>query len=166
MRTVIVAIASSIATAVLVVGVGLKGQSFEDHRTVDVNLMVHNRPLQTNDAGDRLKVDIEGHVKESSVFTAFDAQISPGATAPIHTDGVSSHTAQLVVSGQPQVCVYRLEGSNDGGNHWFPLNDEDTSCGVSTVIFAANRPVQMVHGVLVTIGGGTAGSVAMYYAGR
>jgi len=166
MRSVVVAVASSLVTAVVVVGVGLRGQAFDDHRSVDVNLMVRNHPLELNDKGDRLKVDVEGRVKQDSIVMAFEPQLSTGVTPPILTNGVSSHTAQLVVSGQPQACAYRLEGSNDGGNHWFPLNDQDTPCLASTAIFAPERPVQMVHGVLVAMSGGTAGSVAMYYAGR
>jgi len=163
MRIVSTAIVSSVLTA-SVLTVIASGQPTDERRTFDVNLMVRNHPLELKN--DRLMVDVEGRVKQESVFAAFESQLGPGATIGLETNGVASHTAQIVVGGQPQVCVYRIEGSNDRGNHWFAISDRDISCVASTVAFIPNRPVQMIRGVLLALEGGTAGNVTLYYAGR
>jgi len=163
MRTVLVALASSLVSAGFVVGSVVSGQG-DERKPLDVNLIVRGRPLELSMHNDRLKVDVEGHVATDSVLASFEPQLSEGPTSSVRTNGVASHTLQVVVSGTPDACMFRLEGSNDHGAHWFQLS-EDALCLKSTVIFVPNRPVEMARGVLLTLSGGTAG-VAMHYAGR
>ena len=163
MRTVLVALASSFVTAAAVVGSVVSGQS-DERRPLDVNLVVRGRPLELSMHNDRLKVDVEGHIATDSVLASFEPQLSEGPTSSVRTNGVASHTIQVVVSGTPDACAFRLEGSNDHGAHWFWLSDE-APCLRSTVMFVPNRPVEMVRGFLVTLSGGT-GGIAMHYAGR
>ena len=163
MRTVLVALVSSLITAAVIVGSVVSGQS-DERKPLEVNLVVRGRPLDLSMHDDRLKVDVEGHVATDSVLASFENQLSEGPTSFVRTNGVASHTLQVVVSGTPDACAFRLEGSNDHGAHWFPLS-EDAPCLRSTVMFVPNRPVEMVRGFLANLSGGTAG-IAMHYAGR
>lgn len=131
-------------------------------RRMDVNLLVKNEPLEADHG--RLKVAVDGKLALESVSYDFDPQLAPGFTAPFAVDGASMHTFQLVVTGTPTACAYRLQGSNDKGITWFNLSDNDVLCLASTVGFEKDRPVALVRGALFTLSG--LATVSMHYVGK
>lgn len=97
----------------------------------------------------------------------FPAQTAVGATA---TTGLMrglpiNHTAELIVTGAPTTCTYRLQGSRDGIT-WFNLSAADVSCVATTVAFESNKPAVTVRGNLVTLTGGTAPTITLKYIGK
>lgn len=97
----------------------------------------------------------------------FTAQTAVGATA---TSGLMrgipiAHTAELVVTGAPTGCTYRLQGSRDGVT-WFNISAADITCTSSTVAFENGKPAVSVRGNLLTLTGGTTPSVTLKYIGK
>lgn len=137
------------------------GQS-EAARRMDVNLLARNEPLEADHG--RLKVAVDGKLALESVSYDFDSQLAAGFTAPFPVDGASMHTFQLVVTGNPTACAYRLQGSNDKGVTWFNLSDNDVPCLISTVGFEKDRPVALIRGALITLSG--LATVTMHYVGK
>jgi hypothetical protein len=98
---------------------------------------------------------------------AFIAQTTTGNTVSSGLmRGVAlQHTAELIVTGAPATCTYRLQGTGDGVT-WFNVSAADVTCTTSTVAFEANKPVMQVRGSLITLTGGTAPTVRLKYIGR
>lgn len=97
----------------------------------------------------------------------FVTQTAVGATA---TSGLMrgvpiAHTAELIVTGAPATCTYRLQGSRDGVT-WFNLSAADLVCTASTVGFENGKPAVTVRGNLLTLTGGTTPSVTLKYIGK
>ena len=97
----------------------------------------------------------------------FVTQSATGATA---TSGLMRgipvwHTAELIVTGAPATCTYRLQGSRDGTT-WFNLSAADVTCTTTTVAFESGKPAVSVRGNLLTLTGGTAPTVTLKYVGR
>jgi len=97
----------------------------------------------------------------------FTAQTTTGATA---TSGLMRgipvwHTAELIVTGGPATCTYRLQGSRDGVT-WFNISAADITCTSTTVSFEVGKPAVSVRGNLLTLTGGTTPSVQLKYIGR
>lgn len=97
----------------------------------------------------------------------FTAQTATGTTA---TSGLMrgipvAHTIELVVTGGPTGCTYRLQGSRDGTT-WFNISAADITCTTSTVAFENGKPAVSVRGNLLTLTGGTTPSVTLKYIGK
>lgn len=97
----------------------------------------------------------------------FTTQSATGATA---TSGLMrgipvSHTAELIVTGGPAGCTYRLQGTRDGTT-WFNISAADITCTATTVAFETGKPAVSVRGNLLTLSGGTAPTVTLKYIGR
>lgn len=75
------------------------------------------------------------------------------------------HTAELIVTGGPAACTYRLQGSVDGTT-WFNISAADVTCTSTTVAFESNKPAKNIRGNLLTLSGGTAPTVTLKYAGK
>lgn len=96
---------------------------------------------------------------------SFSAQNAVGQTAAVDVGVASVHAIQLVVTGSPAGCTYRLQGSNDGTN-WFDISASDITCTSSAVSFEANKPARFVRGDLKTLTGGSSPTVTLHYAGK
>lgn len=97
---------------------------------------------------------------------SFTAQTATGQTTGYTLGGILiNHTANLVVTGAPTGCTYRLQGSRDGTN-WFNISGTDITCTASAVASYANFPAQYVRGNLLTLTGGTTPSVTLQYIGK
>lgn len=97
----------------------------------------------------------------------FITQSAVGTTASSgNIRGIAiQHTAELIVTGAPATCTYRLQGSRDGVT-WFNISAADVVCTATTVAFEANKPTVVVRGNLLTLTGGTAPTVTLKYIGR
>lgn len=96
----------------------------------------------------------------------FTTQTGVGATTMRSLGGVAvAHTAELIVTGGPATCTYRLQGSRDNVT-WFHISAADIVCTTSTVAFVAAAPATYVRGNLLTLTGGTAPTVTLKYIGR
>lgn len=97
----------------------------------------------------------------------FAPQTAPGPTAEVDAGAVVSHSIQLVVTGSPAVCAYRLQGSNSANaGRWYNISSDAIPCTADTVSFEANKPTRYVRGYLLTLTGGQSPSVALYYVGK
>lgn len=97
----------------------------------------------------------------------FATQSGTGATA---TSGLMrgvpvAHTAELIVTGGPAACTYRLQGSRDGVT-WFNISAADITCTATTVAFENGKPAVTVRGNLLTLSGGTTPTVTLKYIGK
>lgn len=107
------------------------------------------------------------NVDLAGVSNSFAAQSAVGATsALVPTFIPQTHTAQLIVTGGPTGCTYRLQGSNDGGATWFNISAADITCTTTTSSFEVNKPGVRIRGNLLTLTGGTTPTVTLHYAGR
>lgn len=96
----------------------------------------------------------------------FAAQTGTGATAssgairgtPVH------HAINLVVTGAPATCTYRLQGSANGTT-WYNISAADITCTSSATAFETGKPTRYVRGNLLTLTGGTAPTVTLQYVG-
>lgn len=97
----------------------------------------------------------------------FTAQTTVGATASAgNIRGIAiNHTAELIVTGAPATCTYRLQGTRDGVT-WFNISAADITCTSTTVAFEANKPAVTIRGNLVTLTGGTSPTITLKYVGR
>jgi len=98
----------------------------------------------------------------------FPAQSGTGATASSGLmRGIAMfHTIELIVTGAPATCTYRLQGTRDAVT-WFNVSAADITCTSSIVTFeSAAKPVVQVRGNLLTLTGGTAPTVTLKYIGR
>jgi len=97
----------------------------------------------------------------------FTTQTTTGATASsgLMRGYAVNHTAELIVTGGPATCTYRLQGTGDGTT-WFNISAADLTCTSTTVGFEANKPVAQVRGNLLTLTGGTTPTVTLKYIGR
>lgn len=95
---------------------------------------------------------------------SFAAQTAVGQTLSLGTGVTNTHTSQLVVTGAPTGCTYRLQGSNDSVT-WFDISASDITCTSSTVSHTVDKPSLYVRGNLLTLSGGTAPTVRLHYAG-
>lgn len=95
----------------------------------------------------------------------FAAQSATGATVSYDTFNTRVHTAQLVVTGSPLTCTYRLQGSNDATN-WYDISGSDITCTSSAVQHVADKPSRYVRGNLLTLTGGTSPTVQLLYSGQ
>ena len=89
------------------------------------------------------------------------AVASAGAQAGIPVN----HTIELITTGAPSGCTYRLQGSSDGTT-WFNISAADITCTSSTVSFEANKPAKYVRGNLLTLTAGTSPTVTLKYIGK
>lgn len=104
----------------------------------------------------------------ASASVSAPAQNGTGTTPTLTpTNGLipAQHSIQLVVTGGPTGCTYRLQGSNDGGTNWFNISASDITCTSSTASFEANKPTKLIRGNLLTLSGGTTPTVTLHYAG-
>lgn len=97
----------------------------------------------------------------------FTAQTATGATA---TSGLMRgipvyHTIELIVTGGPAACTYRLQGTRDGTT-WYNISAADITCTATTVAFETGKPAVSVRGNLLTLSGGTSPTVTLKYVGR
>ena len=96
----------------------------------------------------------------------FTTQSAVGATTGRSLGGVAiTHTTELIVTGAPATCTYRLQGSRDNST-WFNISAADITCTATTVAFVHGAPAQYVRGNLLTLTGGTAPTVTLKYIGR
>lgn len=104
---------------------------------------------------------------QDGAYNAFTTQTATGATAAFlaPTSVLSHHTIELITTGGPATCTYRLQGSNDNVT-WFNISAADITCTTTIVAFETNKPVIRVRGNLLTLTGGTTPSVTLKYAGR
>ena len=96
---------------------------------------------------------------------SFTAQTAVGQTAGFDVGTASVHSIQLVVTGAPTACTYRLQGSNDGTT-WYHISAADITCTSSIVSFESNKPARFVRGDLKTLTGGASPTVTLHYAGK
>lgn len=97
----------------------------------------------------------------------FTTQTATGATASAgNIRGIAvSHAAELIVTGAPATCTYRLQGTRDGTT-WYNISASDITCTSTTVSFETGKPAVSVRGNLITLTGGTAPTVTLKYVGR
>jgi hypothetical protein len=121
--------------------------------------------------GTRLEPIAEAQSSPAAYFSGyqktFTAQTTTGATASSGTmRGISvNHTIELIVTGAPAGCTYRLQGTRDAVT-WFNLSASDITCTSTTVSFESNKPTVQVRGNLVTLSGGTSPTVTLKYVGK
>lgn len=100
-------------------------------------------------------------------YNSFTAQTGTGATtalaAPMSV--MTHHSIQLVVTGAPSTCTYRLQGSNDNTN-WFNISASDITCTSSTQAYETSKPARWVRGNLLTLTGGTSPTITLHYASQ
>jgi hypothetical protein len=111
---------------------------------------------------------LEAQAGGAGYHRTFTAQTAVGATSASGTlkNGIAiNHTAELVVTGAPATCTYRLQGSRDGST-WFDISASAITCTTTTVAFEANKPAVQIRGNLVTLTGGTAPTITLKYIGR
>lgn len=95
----------------------------------------------------------------------FTAQSVTGQTASFDATGAAYHTINLVVTGAPSGCTYRLQGSLDAVT-WFNISASDITCTSTVTTFESSAKVtRYVRGNLVTLTGGTAPTVTLQYGG-
>lgn len=100
------------------------------------------------------------------IHRTFTTQTATGATTALTPRGIPTHhTAELIVTGAPTGCTYRLQGSRDGTT-FFNISASDVTCTSTTVAFEANKPTVHIRGNLLTLTGGTSPSVTLKYVGR
>lgn len=108
-----------------------------------------------------------GEVQVEGASNSFAAQSATGQTSAfVPAAIVKDHSVQLVTTGAPTACTYRLQGSNDGGTTWFDLSASDITCTSSTVAFEGTKPTVRIRGNLTALSGGTSPTVTFHYAGR
>lgn len=105
--------------------------------------------------------DFRGYQKTFTTQSATGATASSGLMRGI----AALHTAELIVTGAPATCTYRLQGTRDAVT-WFNISASDITCTTTTVSFEANKPAVQVRGNLLTLTGGTAPTVTLKYVGR
>jgi hypothetical protein len=111
---------------------------------------------------------VEAQTAFPGLQKTFTTQTATGATAAgfTQTRGIPvNHTAELIVTGAPATCTYRLQGTRDGTT-WFDISASAITCTTTTVAFEANKPAVNVRGNLVTLTGGTSPSVTLKYIGK
>ena len=108
----------------------------------------------------------------AGINKTFVAQTATGATSTTlfsstaRVPGVPiNHTAELIVTGAPATCTYRLQGTSDNTT-WFDISASAITCTSTTVAYEANKPAKNIRGNLVTLTGGTAPTVTLKYVGR
>lgn len=94
----------------------------------------------------------------------FAAQNATGQTTGFLAS-TFNHAIELIVTGSPSTCTYRLQGSIDNST-WFNISASDITCTSTTVAYEVDKPVVYVRGNLATLSGGTAPTVTLKYAGR
>jgi hypothetical protein len=101
------------------------------------------------------------------VRNSFTAQTATGATSAFVADAgvLNVHNSQLIVTGGPAGCTYRLQGSNDGGTTWYNISASDITCTSTTNSVTVDVPAPRIRGNLLTLSGGTAPTVTLHYAG-
>ena len=106
-------------------------------------------------------------VLRPGVRNSFTAQNATGATSAFVADSgvLSLHNSQLIVTGGPSGCTYRLQGSNDGGTTWYNISAADITCTSSINSVTVDVPAPRIRGNLLTLTGGTAPTVTLHYAG-
>lgn len=105
--------------------------------------------------------DFRGFQKTFTAQTAVGATISSGQMR-----GVAVwHTIELIVTGAPATCTYRLQGTRDGIT-WFNISAADITCTATTVSFESGKPAVQVRGNLLTLTGGTSPTITLKYIGR
>lgn len=97
----------------------------------------------------------------------FAAQTVTGATASSGLmRGIAIfHTIELIVTGAPTGCTYRLQGTRDAVT-WFNISAADITCTSTTVSFEVQKPSVQVRGNLLTLTAGTSPTVTLKYIGR
>jgi hypothetical protein len=112
-------------------------------------------------SGARARVALQPYIASS-----FTAQTATGATSALAVDtGARTHNSQLIVTGGPAGCTYRLQGSNDGGTTWFNISAADITCTSTTNSVTVDVPAIRVRGNLLTLSGGTSPTVRLHYVG-
>lgn len=105
--------------------------------------------------------DFRGYQKTFTTQNATGATASSGLMRGI----AINHAIELIVTGAPATCTYRLQGTRDAVT-WFNISAADITCTTTTVSFEANKPTVQVRGNLLTLTGGTAPTVTLKYIGR
>ena len=118
------------------------------------------RPAAVTAAGGTL------YVANVGTSNPFAAQSGTGQTATFDPKVVpGNHSIQLVVTGSPTGCTYRLQGSNDGTN-WYNISAADITCTSTTQAYEQNKPARLLRGNLLTLSGGSSPTVTLIYAGQ
>ena len=81
--------------------------------------------------------------------TTFAAQTAAGTTTEANIVGAAQHATELIVTGPPATCTYRLQGSSDAIT-WFHISASDMTCTSTITAFEANKPAKYVRGNLLT----------------
>lgn len=107
-------------------------------------------------------------VWQEGTYNSFTAQTGTGATTSLSApmSVLTNHSIQLVVTGGPATCTYRLQGSNDGGTTWFNISASDITCTSSTQSYETSKPARAVRGNLLTLTGGTSPTITLHYAAQ
>ena len=105
--------------------------------------------------------DFRGFQKTFTAQTAVGATASSGLMRGVPV----AHTAELIVTGTPTTCTYRLQGSRDGVT-WFNISAADITCTATTVAFENGKPAVTVRGNLLTLTGGTSPTITLKYIGK
>lgn len=139
---------------------------------VTISALNHFRPVETTVEAQRAELiyvlDNERATKafRPTVRNSFASQNATGATAAIIPDNaLKTHSIQLIVTGGPAGCTYRLQGSNDGGTTWFNVSQADITCTATVNAFEVDKPAARLRGNLLTLSGGTAPTVTLHYVG-
>ena len=132
------------------------GFLFEDNSGIRPDATQWFSPTLSAQAG-----DFRGFHRTFTTQTAVGATASSGQMRGIAVH----HTTELIVTGAPTGCTYRLQGTRDGTT-WFNLSAADVTCTTTAVAFEANKPAVQVRGNLLTLTGGTTPSVTLKYIGR
>ena len=116
---------------------------------------------------DALEAPLNAQAPFPGYHRSFTAQTATGQTS---SSGqirgvVVNHTIELITTGGPSGCTYRLQGTRDAVT-WFNISSADITCTSTTVAFEANKPAVQVRGNLLTLTGGTAPTVTLKYIGR
>jgi hypothetical protein len=86
-----------------------------------------------------------------------------GTTTAFTVAGNDKHTVALAVTGTPDACTARLEGTVDGTT-FFDVSGTQT-CTSSVMFHVTDRPLEQVRVVLISLTGGTAPTVTPTYLG-
>jgi hypothetical protein len=105
--------------------------------------------------------DFRGFQKTFTTQTTTGATASSGLMRGIPV----AHAIELIVTGGPATCTYRLQGTRDGTT-WYNISASDITCTSTTISFESGKPAVSVRGNLVTLTGGTSPTVTLKYVGK
>ena len=157
---------NALVTLVLVALLATFSVQFGDPSPNSSNIVIERSEFWDASPGVSLRENIIEAQDFRGFSTAFTAQTAVGQTTGRGMRGIAAqHTIELITTGAPTGCTYRLQGSRDNVT-WFNISAADITCTTSTVAFEANKPTAYVRGNLLTLAGGTAPTVTLKYIGR